>query len=742
MKDDNTPTVVRKKRKLSSRSQLRAQTAARLRSLSAAKSKRSGGKDRAEIQPLSDFTASKSPRSAISARPARIKSLPRRDDVTQRKFRKRQRDKTWLPTHMYHVKRAHLTPPSRPLWGFAVPLTPTAKSFRPTHRAASQSGAIAYDMSYMSTLMLRGRLSSLMNVLAAQGVSRRSTGLRKGEYQKWRSGYRAVDTVLHTREAPNNLIAPATLILQPELAAQSTSSTEQQERSLLIRVHPSAYPQLWTELTRSSKVAKPAVHVHDLRYQLGSIEVRGPGATEALASVLWPHDLPGQDIDAKRRQTSIDSATVLQRLSGLSGTAVLPAGVVLGLDIQDPRLHHPPRRQKRHDYATEQDQILSLAGEWPYQSLQGTASIFDRQVLYNASTGLPTQKSIQRRKAAAAPGKYPEVNSALDPRIPVLLYTSASDVKYKSLSGWTVLLPWKCVLPVWYPLMYVPLSSGNQPRFGGLDQQRNLALEFGCPWFPADFPATKAGYQWELEQRRQSKSAWDRRPKSKRVMWDGLDLGNGVRGEVGSGFACDWERLLHADEDSAADEPADKTKLALDLLHLSSLQYQSLLTADTPLISISKHALICVRVSIINRGVADDRARIYRLPTEKASRAQWLALRSEAASHQRVKTSTRLLETVASDAVQRKLARSLLEPSPVGSQRLPCPLEADLIGFVTTGHFDLGAGRGIAIGSLAVHKLLEGDSASFERTKKGPKQLCIIRNSGQTVCRLAEWTVV
>ena len=64
----------------------------------------------------------------------------------QSRFRRRQRDKTWLPTHIWHTKRARMTEPKHPLWRFAIPLAPVVKAYRLTHRAAAQRGAIAWDM--------------------------------------------------------------------------------------------------------------------------------------------------------------------------------------------------------------------------------------------------------------------------------------------------------------------------------------------------------------------------------------------------------------------------------------------------------------------------------------------------------------------------------------------------------------------------------------------------------------------
>ena len=99
---------------------------------------------------------------------------------------------------------------------------------------------------------------------------------------------------------------------------------------------------------------------------------------------------------------------------------------------------------------------------------------------------------------------------------------------------------------------------------------------------------------------------------------------------------------------------------------------------------------------------------------------------------------------------------------------LPCPDEEDLIGFVTTANYDMGKGKAAAIGNVAVAKVAvslsmliatgeegqkgggiegkgggEGNAIASERPtpfkqwEKGG--LCIVRNAGQSVARLARW---
>jgi ribonuclease P/MRP protein subunit POP1 len=57
-----------------------------------------------------------------------------------------------------------------------------------------------------------------------------------------------------------------------------------------------------------------------------------------------------------------------------------------------------------------------------------------------------------------------------------------------------------------------------------------------------------------------------------------------------------------------------------------------------------------------------------------------------------------------------------------------------VIGFVTSGNYDLGAGRGMGVGCLLVSKL--GEVGEGEEAR-----LCIVRSAGLGLARLARWEV-
>ena len=775
MEDDNTPTVTARRRKKSGHMRLRLETAKKLRALGA-KRKATAEKakaDKVTVRPANEpekaGKASDTDPAAVQARAPKVKKASLATPATPKaKFRKRQVHKSWLPTHLFHAKRARMTPPKEPLWRFAIPLTPTAKSYRPTHRAANERGAVCWDMSYISTISLHGREDSIASVLKGLGVGESDASVWAQKGAKWREGKRAMEALMHEREEPCLPIAPVTVLWR---APSADDVTEKQKRQALLRVHPSAFFQLWEEVLRLAKIAKPAVMVEDLRFELGSIEVTGPASTEALLSALWPSP-PAEEGGAHAEGSSEHTFT---HLAGLSNPAMLPAGALLAFDVQDPRLHHPPRPPKEPTPPDAQMKLLELIATWPPNAVNHPAGIFDRKSRLSASSSLPSQKAINRRRALAPPGQYPDPIPK-DPRIPVCLYVLPPSQQSRTSQQLTyhLLMPWKCIQPVWYSLMYTPLSTGQQPKFGGLDEQRQIAFERGEPWFPADFPGTKAGWEWEVGESKRRREEWERRPKSKRTSFAAVDLGVGKKGEVGEGWSCDWTRLIDGPPAPAAE--AEKSDTAGDkdgeanttttrkhptsiekavekptprppqpmppgLMHLPSHTAHALLASPDLKPQPHHNALLPIRLSLLTRGLATPCARIYRLSTISPDlRKAWLALHpsSHAPSKRRHALPAPLPKDAPRDIVRQRLAASLLEPPRAGEESYPaCPGEEDLIGFVTSGNFDLGAGKGTGVGCVLWARVRE------ELVKDGERgRLCVVRNVGMGVGRLARWDVV
>ncbi|KAI0384517.1 ribonucleases P/MRP protein subunit POP1-domain-containing protein [Hypomontagnella monticulosa] len=771
MAEDNTPTVSSRTRTpKTTRARLRAETAKKLELLA----------KRKKLRKLKASGADEETVSIRAARPKIRRNALNDPSITARKFRKRQISKTWLPTHLWHAKRARMTPPTQPLWRFAVPLTPTQKVYRPTHRIQWEKGAMAWDMSYISTIGLSGPQNSVQNVLKSLGLTQEA--LWNDKARRWRSGSMHWSGMLSRKlKDDTHIIGPATIIWNPE-KNEEDANQRKQFRQLYIRIHPSAFLETFNELLRLAKMQNPRAYVEDLRFEIGSIDITGPDSTEALLGVLRPY--------FSKPESKEPHASKLESLAGLKDPGALPLGSLLAFSIIDPRLRYPPRQVAlpKKDDQNAQIALLGIISALRKEECAKPHQLFDRDARFKASR-LPSQRSLNRRRGKSAPGTALEP-TMVDPPIPIMLLATRHSVDSQSSGTWTLMLPWKCVLPVWYSLMHYPLSTGGNPWFGGVDEIRHVTFERGLPWFPGDFPGTDAGKTWELEERKVRQKSWDKMPKGKRVNWESLDLGAGRKGEVGIGWSCDYETLLGINKtndpdemevdgkdgcgQSKADSQNEKHAFKNPLESVAQLPksvfatYQSPTSEPPPLTS-----LMTAQIIILGRGVPTTCARVYRLPGAQPAtissqaevpatdpqlkvegklppnlREQWLARKP---SKKNGPKKVAVKSDMDMEIRQQLLAQQLIGPPSQFPPPSPnsesinghplCPDEEDLIGFVTTGSFNLRDGRGEAIASLSATKALE-ELRRYKNQTDPAARLCVVRNAGQNVGWLAKWELI
>lgn len=809
MLEDNTPTVESRKRKpRTTRARIRAENAKRLERLAAKKRKRAlekAGEGETKDAPGKTTIQTRAPRPKIRRdtlnEPPKIKS----------KFKKRQINKNWLPTHLWHAKRATMTQPTKPLWRFAIPMTPTQKCYRPTHRASGQKGTMFWDTSYMSTARVYGTAGGIEQVLKALGLVQESLWGSRG--RKWRAGTRTWSgMVSRQQESTRRDVGPATILWNPTptdetpVPESNTAEPKKIQRQILIRTHPSCFLELFEELVRLAKLQTPQAHVEDLRFEIGSIELTGPGSTETLLAVLQPYH-----IEERHGQ-------VFSSLVGVTNPASLPRDAVLGFSVQDPRLSYPP---KRVDTASKLSDpaLLDTLTQWPVEEQVKPYGLFDRDVRFKASN-LPPQKAINRRKGANIPGREIPVTAA-DPPIPVIVFASRPATGGQAQGTWTLLAPWKCILSIWYSIVHYPLSTGGNPRLGGLNEQRQIAFEQGTAWFPGDFLGTNAGIVWEMEQRAQRKAAWDRRPKGKRIEWASLGLGAGRKGEIGDGLACDFEHLFGLPKDpssspssssvgdesttlnvdpnamdvdpreeaEAASSKSGKKPNSKDTLPSLVTVQQMKKTEFNALVSSPKdsdrrprpRSIISVNITFVTRGVANACARIYRLPSRPSPSAtvpsseaevpatdpvaagkvgslpadlrdQWLqklpssSRSTKSSSHAAAAAAAPHMPPNVDQATRKQLmTKSLLSGDPLPYPRINFNSDHPLC----PGEEDL-----IGFVTAGAYSLSEGKGTAvgaisaekaFDTLRDfGVKEgrLCVVRNAGESVGWLARWELI
>jgi ribonuclease P/MRP protein subunit POP1 len=229
-----------------------------------------------------------------------------------------------------------------------------------------------------------------------------------------------------------------------------------------------------------------------------------------------------------------------------------------------------------------------------------------------------------------------------------------------------------------------------------------------------------------------------------------LDDQNEKANSAVAGATADNEiDMTKSSKDEQCKSPEAPSKPA-NLSHISSAEAECLLKAG-PSVSLPaggvNGCLITVRIDILNRGVPQTCARIYRLPsstTDSELRKAWLAL-LPGIQHQRGQNRSKskhsfpkLPKDAPAHVVQQRLAQSLLQPPRAGEDKYPaCPGVEDLAGFVTTGNFNLAEGQGTGTGSLLLGKVSEEARRGGEEAR-----LCIVRNAGMDVGRLARWEIV
>lgn len=767
------------------------------------------------------------------------------------KFRKRQINKSWLPTHVYHAKRAHMTPPTEPLWRHAIPLTPTDKCHRATHRAVSSRGCVVWDTSYMSTIGAEGAEASLVGLLRGLGVEEAMLEGKAGN--KWRRGTRGWEGWISERDGKQGKMARVTIIwdVPGDEGAESHVQGKKKARKMFVRVHPSAFFQVWNEILKVAKIQRPPVMVEDLRFEIGSIEVIGPGSTEALSSALRPlvaeEKIPddGPQVKSETKpeikpetepnikpetkpegkphmkpeikpefksesKSKINPDTrpeeIWPCLCQVTNPASLPPNALLGFEISDPRLHHPPRTVKS---IISNEELLQILATWPPDNSQRNPSIFDRKARLTAGRLLSSQKSINRRKGDALPGAYPDPLPQ-DPRIPVLLSASAAPSQ-GGQSSWTVLLPWKTVLPVWHSLMYYPLTTGENPRFGGLQERRQISFEQGIPWFPGDFPGTKAGWEWERMQREKRKAQWEKRPKGKRVSWESVDLGNGTKGEIGIGWACDWERLFRGMLSCSSPRGGDSTDTASVMNATTATATPATPTVAKPTAapqiipspssvpqelpsppleihqvlspisgsSTSPTALVTISITLISRGNPTVCARIYRLPTTNPTlREAWITQTKTIKKSNKnlpflppslsngfpLSQPTTSSEDMPPHIRRQKLAAALLaspppEPRQAGPGTSSSSKDPAASSSSSSSSYPHVPGEEDLIGFVTTGNFdpslgraraigcvalarVENEIGGGAREGKDGRLLCIVRDAGQSVGRLGRWEFI
>lgn len=405
--------------------------------------------------------------------------------VTSLRYATRQTRFKWLPTHVWHAKRAKMVK----RWGWQLAMEPTMKCFRRTSRSSRTRGCVAWDVSYISTFVLtagRPVLEAVVREIGGSGAARRL------------AGGKAWEGVASIGDEP---VCMGSLL--------------QADGRLMVRVHPSAYDSFFDYLMKVVGSNDGCV-LHDDRYSVGSIKVAGPKALEALESVFHARD------------PSAPAYKLWRAFASMRDTSTIPAGTVFSFMSEDPRLWTksgvPNIKGQSCDSLIECIMKAANGDARDESVLSRLLTIEGREESYR---NLQTIKQLGRRRTPEISGQ-PIKATANDPLVPVCVI--------KRENSYDVVLPWFWVMPVWYQLVHVP-----HVMLGGLRQMDQLRYERG-QLGAGDLVFTRSGFVNSRIRMVENARIWNRKPKSKRVQYDSLMLGP-EKGELMSPFGCDWRSL-------------------------------------------------------------------------------------------------------------------------------------------------------------------------------------------------------
>ncbi|KAI6028013.1 ribonucleases P/MRP protein subunit POP1-domain-containing protein [Pisolithus microcarpus] len=685
---------------------------------------------------------------------------------------KRQRDKTWLETHIWHAKRTKM----ENMWGYRLSVTPTEKAFRPSHRA-SVHGSILHDASYYATIELKGPQSVLLATLETC-CDPQGPGLKQCI-----SGSRTCDTHIYEHDRwPLGLIGPVTIIWQP-LALDSPAGEARTEpkrgskrkgkgnltvtgddasldpssqaRVLWVRAHPAVFEDVFEALKRSASHAIQAhksknetvpfqVEMNDLRGSVNAFEIMGPKSSQVIKGTL---SLAADD----ERE---DFKKFWKSLSDLQTPGNVPRRMVIGFKVVDPRLKFPPQNPKP-SYPDMPSSCASPANNLVFPtSLTARSDIWDEGQRDRLKKPKYKKKDLdERRSKLVIPGTKLRALRQ-DDRIPVMLVqrsleacppsspSSSTLDKAQGIHGWTLLFPAGWSMAFLSSLVY----TGT--RIAGQRERMKQYYEAGIAAFPADYPTSRACEVASEERAVLEREKWERTPPAKRANWEKL----GTR----SPWRADWDVVLGLEpvqsgadtaeglvpsqrEDPAAADGVQavpvKTSLRPWLLRgskvpsiLSNLSlsppeflnqinklrerhHLAQLGRDVDAVQLWRTALAMVRVKMVGRGVPNDLASIYKMNDIEARK--WLAAMRQSAS-------ARTRDDEAPD--ERELGDIQ-------------PAQEDIIGYVTTGDTSLSRGEGFGLGAISVDQYLTLRRQAQRLSQ--PAVVVKVRNRDATVSRAA-----
>ncbi|KAJ6508878.1 NUC188 domain-containing protein [Mycena sanguinolenta] len=669
-------------------------------------------------------------------------------------FIKRQRDKSWLETHIWHAKRMKM----QNMWGYRLAVTPTEKAFRPSHRASVHS-SILHDASYQSTIQLQGPEEIVRFVLdACCDVQGPAPGAKR-----YLPGARTIDTHIHEPgQYPFGFIGPVTILWRPipvslksrpenaeaqahpiteEMQSQKrskgkgkakapleNSNSDTVQRTVWIRSHPAISENVFVALRTSASLVLAAarkaapqgtqideigIELEDLSGQINAFEIMGPKSNQVLKGAISPASHDSRE----------DFNKFWASMTDLQTSGSIPRGMVIGFNVLDPRLKFPPKNAKPRPTSASPIIIpsatLAQSDLWDESTRDGL-----RKPRYK-------KKDLDERRSKNLIPGTPLSPMRQDDRVPVLLIqrsversTSSNDL---AIHGWTLLLSAGWSMPFFSSLTF----TGT--RVAGQRERQTQAFEAGTAYFPRDYPFCASYDTYTAERAEEEQARWARTPPAKRANYEKLGTRSPWRADWGVvlGIETPAPALVSTQREAGDTAQAEKVQpwllrgsavrdlvcrllgvdvtrrpatLAEELNKLRAKRNLDPLKVDPN--ALLRGSLVGVRITPCTRGSPQDLALIYALDDAEAQVWRQMSRKSQA---------------IDEESEEQKFTDAKPQTS--------------IVGYVTTGNFSLSHGEGFAVGAVPLQRFLElGEQA---RRLASKELLVKVRDRDGHKCRAA-----
>jgi ribonuclease P/MRP protein subunit POP1 len=427
-----------------------------------------------------------------------VNKLSKISKVNCVKYISRQKYFKWLPTHIWHAKRAKMMK----RWEWIIPNEPTQRCYRSISRSSRLKGAIVFDTSYIGSIVINAYNEDTQKTVInyIEKITNNRVNVQKciKKSISW-------DGYIYNLKESIDPIGRVTLVF-----VKSNDSLR-----VLLRLHPSIHSICFNLIVDEFNEIEN-ISVHDCKYSIGSIDITGPKSITALQSIFL----------CEKNENGNEQFNKFMNLHKLNDLTSIPDGTIFTFNVRDPRFrtkHGLPTNPKL-SYNEQLDLIIELKNKNIIND-----DLLKPETRANTYNNQLSLKELGKRRYLH-PGETIPINEK-DSLISIMLI--------KSYETWTLVLPWFWVLPFWHSIVHVP-----HIKFGGFKQLEQLRFERGLlGWYDIVFSSN--GYiQCELE-REEAERKWNKRPKSKRITYDKLKIENNgeLLGEVLSPFGLDWRSL-------------------------------------------------------------------------------------------------------------------------------------------------------------------------------------------------------